>query len=121
MCVEDEASPPVPSVLRTRMIDSKDIDLQKYLPFQNYFNNDAIIKNGEATEEKINSLISEGKLHKKREAKAEAKKIIHEAEHKEENTPNPKNDTVKDIPKTTLKGRVKILHKTNSKNKAELK
>ena len=45
MWVNDETSPPVESVLRTRKIDANDVDLEKVIPFQNYFVNSDLIKN----------------------------------------------------------------------------
>ena len=45
MCVNDEPSPPVESVLKTRQIDSNDLDLEKVIPFQNYFSNKDLLKN----------------------------------------------------------------------------
>ena len=36
---EDQESPPVQSVVKTRIKDNKDIDFEKVLPYQNYFFN----------------------------------------------------------------------------------
>ncbi|CAI2364037.1 unnamed protein product [Moneuplotes crassus] len=37
ICAEDDVSPPVESVVKTRLKDDADVDLEKIIPFQNYF------------------------------------------------------------------------------------
>jgi len=67
LCAEDDHSPPVESVIQTRVKDNKDIDLHQAIPYQNYFYNSelrAAIKNDDSTESTSKRKRQEKELNK---------------------------------------------------------
>lgn len=118
VCAEDADSAPVESVIKTRVKDAGDVDLEKVIPYQNYFYNESI--STDPSETKITEVITEIQVQTKRKRRDLNKEI---AKHNAEVKPRKQKLYPLDR-KTKNPVRISVLHhfkssnQTNTKNQA---